>query len=262
MSYKSGQYTEEQMRQIASSMGLGGSQSSIQPAQSPSIQIAPQIEADPRNVVFNQSNGVVNRSGARAVGQDENQLAVERAVATKQALIPLELQAQAAEKKQELDLARQSLQKGLKTFIAYDNMIPRGEGFLGRHLEALDSFLQGQNQQGKRGVAVKMHNDMVEALKTPMAKILGNMGNLAVPEQTAAKQLFTKLSDTDEVKEAKQAFMIQIATGIENEDPALVKQVLKNFMGSKFYDKELDNANNDVDLDELLPPVDLESFKL
>lgn len=223
---------------------IANSPSMIQPAQSSDV-------GNPRltTVQPSQDNVVLTDSGASGVkflpGQIAEKNAMNQADIDKQrALIPIEVESASEKKKAELQQARKAFQSGLKTFLFYDKMIPRGHDLIGRHLEGLDSMWQGVNQSSERGTAVAMHNNMIKGLKTPLVKILGDTGALSVSDLKAAEQLFTKLSDSQDVTDAKQAFLVQLATGVENNDIGMVRDVIKNFMGSKFYDGEKDKESN------------------
>jgi hypothetical protein len=214
---------------------FGNSNSKIQTSSNPSIEMASgNIEADPRNVVFTSASGVTNRPGLLAEELTKNQAKID----LQQQQIPLDVQAHISKLKGEKEETRKEFGKSLKTFLMYDEMIPRGEGLVGRQLEGLDSMLSGWTQTGERGKAVKMHHDMRDSIKTPLAKLLGNMGNLTDQEQQAAKVMLTDIFESEDVTLAKRAFLVQLATGLEMDSPKDVKRVIRSFMGSQAFDKE------------------------
>lgn len=245
------QYSDEQIKQMANQM-MGGSQSQVQPSNSPSIQIAPKIssiEPSQGNLVFTESNGITNLPGLAAQEAVKGQSEINKAVAQKKALMPLESQAEQQKQLDTANVKKLEFGKELGDFLTLDEAIPRGEG-LYRFANGANNLWHGFAQDNSLGVAVAAHQAASLKLRTSIAR-LKDVGNLSENEQQAAGQMIPGLFDSDKLVELKRAYLKQLGVAIDSKQPSLVKQVMDSFKKSEAFDPETHAQNtNSVDVNK------------
>ena len=250
-------YSDEQFAAMAPNMG-----DRVGPQTNPRLTT---VQPSQDSVVFTGAGGIENLPGVAAKQNVMNQGEVDKAVALKTALAPFEVQqvkeAEEARKIANQNIARKDFDSELRSFFSVDESIPRGEGFH-RFQQGLRSFGESVGQESVRGIATAAHKSASLKLRTSIAR-LKDTGNLNLNEQEAAGQMIPGIFDSEKLVELKRAYLKQLGTAIDSGDRNLVTELIDNWRKSEGYDKEKFNRdNNDVDLDELLPPVDLESLKI
>lgn len=188
------------------------------------------------NVVITSSGGVTNLTGLAAEKAVEGQADVNKAVAQKQALMPLEAQAEQQKQIDTTNIKKLEFSKELNDFLTLDQAIPRGEGFH-RFEAGANALFQTLGQDNAIGVATAAHNAIALKLRTSIAR-LKDVGNLSENEQKAAGQMIPEIFDSEQLTELKRAYLKQLGTSINSNQPSLVKQVMDSFKKSEGFDQD------------------------
>lgn len=199
-----------------------------------------------------KSMGVPSTPNITSRGMIENEpdkIALE--VATKKALAPVEVQTDIDKKQAELNQKREVYRKDLGSFLAIDEMIPRGEGFH-RFNEGMKSYLEAIGQDTARGKATAVHDAAAKRLRVQLVRAAGDVGNINVVEQQAAEQLIPSIWDSEDVAKTKRAYLRQVGEGIDSNNGDMVVDAINQFMKTKGYDQsKVKVPTKKVNLDEV-----------
>lgn len=224
-------------------MGRGQSSGPVQPAKNPSIQFAlPNVE------------GLVMKTQTQKSPVGDKTFETAQLNPIELAKSQLNVQEDIQKKEYEREANRKDLRKAMDTFLMYDEMIPRGSGLLDKTLQGLDSTISGWSGTGNRGAAVKMHNDLSEAIKTPLAKFLGNVGNLTQQEQQSAKQILPHLFDSEEVVQLKREYLRNLIISADSGNKDMTKHILDSFRESSAFNKDKHAEENRTDMNDIFGP--------
>lgn len=138
------------------------------------------------------------------------------------------------EKVMEFDVKKDQLKKDLESFFAVDDLIDRAKGgFLETRGAGLTSqyraIAQPVTKEGKpdiKGTAARVHDAAVKRLRVQLVRAAGDVGNINIVEQEAAEKLIPSFYDSESAAELKRAYLTEIASAINSDNPNAVKAVL------------------------------------
>lgn len=138
------------------------------------------------------------------------------------------------DKVMEFDVKKEQLKKDLESFFAVDDLIDRAKGgFLETRGAGLTSqyraIAQPVTKEGKpdiKGTAARVHDAAVKRLRVQLVRAAGDVGNINIVEQEAAEKLIPSFYDSESAAELKRAYLTEISSAINSDNPNAVKAVL------------------------------------
>jgi len=233
------------------------------PVNAPSIQTRlSNVEASPENVVFTGNSGMENLPAVLAKKNVENQADINK----QRAMMPINVEESAAKAEGDLiakkNVARQDFNKALQDFLQVDENIPRGDDYY-RFIEGAKSLWGSVGQTDMRGILAAKHSSLAKNFRVAIAR-LREVGALTENEQIAAQSMIPGLFAEKDAVELDRAFLKQMGTALDSNEPSLVKEVIDRWKESPRFNKDkYAQATNKVDVSKYMKrKASLGKFKL